>query len=238
MSTNINGNLTYRDFVVHIFTGILFNLFLIVALWSTLFPYCEEYARYDKVALSLVVAIPILFLEGHFILAIDRFFFIEIPKCYFMFRVCWFHRYLRKLRQKPKQKTTYIHYRKVAYRLRIIFRKKLWHKHKILFFIFLLPRISGQKVLREAKDGALVETSNLKNEADYNRCYVLSDFFKGVCCATMITLVVAVCAYNWVAVGILLLIFILSRMRERFYSMLYVKYRYVRQKEEKLDIGK
>ena len=225
MGVKMEDKLTYRDFVANIFTGVLFNIFLLGVLWEKLPLQWQEYKLHNEVILSLI-AIPVLYLEGHFILAIDRFFFVEIPKFCFIFRVCYFRRYLRKERQKPKQQTTNIHYRKVAYRLRRIFRKKILNKHKILFFIFLSPRISGQRVIREDKDGYLVKSIDAKKKIRSNRYYVKSDFFRGVCCAAIITGIIAACLYNWIAVGILAGVVVLSWMRARYYSWLYVKDRY------------
>ena len=36
MSANFDGTLTYRDYVVHVFTGILLNVFLLVAFFPAL----------------------------------------------------------------------------------------------------------------------------------------------------------------------------------------------------------
>ncbi len=39
MKDYYEGSLSYRDYVVHIFTGILFNVFLLAAIWKNLPPY-------------------------------------------------------------------------------------------------------------------------------------------------------------------------------------------------------
>ncbi len=229
MSTNFDGNLSYRDYIVHIFTGILFNLFMLGAFWYSLPPYWYEYEFPHELILSLL-AIPVLFLEGHFILAINRLFLVVIPQEIFMYRV-WYRQYLRKKQVLCKNKAIEdVHYKKVANRVRIRWYKKLYQKSfisKILFFLFFSNRILGQKIVREDKEGSLIETSDTKKEAASNRYYVLSDFFKGVGTAAFIALVFAVCQHNWKVVCILLGIIILAKQRARFFSMLYVKYKYV-----------
>ena len=82
MKTNFNGALNYRDYVVHIFSGILFNVFLILALTPSLTPCFWTFGISNEIILSLL-AVPIMFLEGHFLLAIDRFFFVEFPSWIF-----------------------------------------------------------------------------------------------------------------------------------------------------------
>lgn len=83
MTTNFKGELSYRDYVVHVFTGIIFNVFLMLALFmSDSTPKVLTTEIPNQIIIS-IIAIPILFLEGHFILAIDRLLFIEIPSWYF-----------------------------------------------------------------------------------------------------------------------------------------------------------
>ena len=83
MSTNIGGKLEHRNYVVHVFTGILLNVFLLAALFPALPDRWWEYDLPNEIIISLI-AIPILFLEGHFLLAIDRLLFIEIPIMVFL----------------------------------------------------------------------------------------------------------------------------------------------------------
>lgn len=83
MNTNFDGKLEYRDYVVHLFTGILLNVFLLAALFPALPDRWWEYDLPNEIIISLI-AIPILFVEGHFLLAIDRLLFIEIPSWFFL----------------------------------------------------------------------------------------------------------------------------------------------------------
>lgn len=241
----MEDKLTYRDFVANIFTGVLFNIFLLGVLWEKLPLQWQEYKLHNEVILSLI-AIPVLYLEGHFILAIDRFFFVEIPKYYFICAVL-FSRKTKNQVQSQEQEP--VHYRIEAYKKRIDWYKKLYKFpdedemkryniwkiliNKILFFIFLSPRIYGQRVIREDKDGSLVKSIDAKKKKRSSRYYVKSDFFRGVCCAAIITGIIAACLYNWIAVGILAGVVVLSWMRARFYSLQYVKDRYEKKQTNK-----
>lgn len=242
--------LTYRDYVVHIFTGILFNVFLLVVFWPLLPANWWQYDLQNSLIWSLA-AIPILFLEGHFILAIDRFFMIELFKWRF---ICLVKRHRRK---KEKLGTTTnkdshefseinctekeekgmapnkeIHYRIAAYKLRMKWYDELYKQCKWLFLLLFSARISGQKVIRKDKDGPLVKTKKEEKKALSTRYYVLSDFFKGICCASVIAGIISLCTANWWAAGAIFVVFVLSKQRERFYSMLYVKERYAKKKKE------
>ena len=89
-------------------------------------------------------------------------------------------------------------------------------------------------MVRKDKDGELV-----KNEMTEltTRHYVLSDFFKGVCCAAVFVLPFAIWFHNWLVLGVMLFIILLSRQRARFYSMMYVKHRYKKKDTEKTGIS-
>lgn len=229
---NYKENLTYRDYVVHIFTGVLFNVFMLVALFPILPDKWWEYDLQNEVVWSLV-AIPILYLEGHFILAINRLVMVVPLKWYYIILV-------KKSRKKQKngKKTKYdvpSKYaeekdRVAAYKWRMDRHEEIYQKQKVRFFLFLSARIAGQKVVRKDKDGEL--TKNERTELT-TRYYVLSDFFKGVNCSTCLVFFVAFFLFNWWAAGAMFIIHILSRQRARYFSMLYVKYRYKKKDTEK-----
>lgn len=272
--------LTYRDYIVHIFTGVIFNVFLLVVFWPLLPANWWQYDLQNSLIWSLA-AIPILFLEGHFILAIDRFFMIELFKWRF---ICLVKRHRRKKEklgtttnkdsstgQEPLSDSTpdnkrlrallprnfvekhhhefseinctekeekemapnkEIHYRIAAYKLRMKWYDELYKQCKWLFLLLFSARISGQKVIRKDKDGPLVKTKKEEKKALSTRYYVLSDFFKGICCASVIAGIISLCTANWWAAGAIFVVFVLSKQRERFYSMLYVKERYAKKKKE------
>ena len=194
MSTNFDGKLTYRDYVVHIFTGILFDVFLILALNPPLGEYCYALDTSNEIILSLI-AIPILFLEGHFLLAIDRLFFVEIPT--------WIFR-----------KT------KVSFRDA---KTKLFERHRFLFILLFGKRILGQKIILEIEQSEKSPLFDPDIANNSHRYYILSDFFKGEGCAAWIALIVSFVQCNCFAIVILLVVVVLSWFRARFYSRMYVK---------------
>ena len=223
MSANFDGNLTYRDYVVHIFSGILFNIFLLAALFEPdwLLGMMSKNLR-NEIVLSLI-AIPILYVEGHFILAIDGLFMKEIFKWYFILLVKRFrHKQEKDMQNKAEYHHSEEHYKIVAYKLRQRWYYTMYKKNKFWFFLLLSIRISGQKVIKRDTEGVLVKVKN-EDEVLPTRYYVLSDFFKGVCCAACIAFVVSLCVCNWLVTGVMLLVIILARQRTRHYSMLYVK---------------
>lgn len=239
MSTDFEGKLTYRDYVAHIFTGVIFNVFLLAALFPVLPDKWWEYDFNNEFIWSLA-AIPILYLEGHFIHAINRFLLVAIPKWWFIFRVKCFRRKQEKGQVNANNdsilsKYSDKHYRIAAYRLRMEWYEKIFEKCKFLFFLFLSVRISGQKIVRKDKDGDLVKIAKTEMTIRY---YVLSDFFKAVGCAALISLIVAACFCNCWAVGVMFAIIFLSRQRARYFSMLYVKYRYKKKDTEEEPIEK
>ena len=231
MNTNFDSALTYRDYVVHIFTGVLFNIFLVAALWPIIPADWRHYEFHNEIIMSLM-AIPVLFLEGHLISAIDRLFMVVPFKWYFILLV----KHLRHKQEKKYSRSTYNHkrtrdrehYRKVAYKLRLRWYDSLLHKHPIFFFLLFSPRILGQKVVRKDKDGILIKTSKKGKKEEAKRYYVLSDFFKGCITAAFIAMGIAFFTSNWFVFIAMVCIIVLSRQRTRYYSMLYVKYRYVK----------
>lgn len=272
MSTNFDGTLTYRDYVVHIFTGILFNVFLVAVFWLQLPSNWWEYELHNGFIWA-VVAIPVLFLEGHLVLAVSRIIHFEFFKVDFILSV---KRYRKKQKQEAKNerqspknnnqanlfpskfvKYHYeeiveknddeyndedanvgqeIHYRKAAFKLRVKWEENLWRQYRWLFFILFYARISGQKIIKKDKDGPIVKTTKENKLEVASRYYVLSDFFKGVCCASFIALIMAICAHRWWVVVTMLGIYILSWLRERCFSFLYVDKAYVK-KEEKIPVN-
>jgi len=235
MSENFDGSLTYRDYVVHVFTGILFNVFLVAASYTpdTILPnsLCEMIQKLDfatEIILSLM-AISIFFLEGHFLLTIDRFFFVELPS--------WLYG-LRKQRGKMAEKDDDVigeksdGYSHVSAPYRSA-REKLFQKCKMPFYLLFGKRIIGQKIIRKSIDGTLVKTKNENKKSLSKRYYVLSDFFKGCGLAAWIALFVAVANHNWLCVAALGVVIILAWLRCRFYSRLYVKNRYKKKNEDK-----
>lgn len=228
MSTNFDGNLTYRDYVVHTFTGILFNVFLLAAIWPILPPYWWEHEINNELIWALI-SIPILFLEGHFILAIDRLLFIEIPS--------WGFRLTQRKNKKnegetAEEQTDDDEQDPAPYRA---WRKKLYDKCTVIFYLLFGKRIIGQKTIREKEIGLIVKTKKDDKKKLSKRYFILSDFFKGVGCAAWIALVFACVQHNWWCVASLGLVISLSWFRCRLYSKLYVKNRYVKKKEGDVD---
>lgn len=226
MSETLDGKLEYRDYVVHIFSGILSDVFLLTAFWPTLPPHWWEQELHNAVVWS-IIAIPVLFLEGHFIMAIDRFLFIELPSWCFDLK-----------KQKKKSKGTdekmfdgdnqvSAPYRKA--------REKLYQKCKILFHLLFGKRVIGQKIIRKEKVGPLVKIKKEDKESQTGRYYAMSDFFKGVGLSAWIAVVVAFALQNWRAVVVLCVVIVLAWLRCRFYSRLYVKYRYKKKGDGKKE---
>ena len=134
MSTDLEGKLTYRDYVAHIFTGVIFNVFLLASLFPVLPDKWWEYDFNNELIWSLA-AIPVLYLEGHFIHAINRFLLVAIPKWVFIFRVKCFRRKQEKGQKKANNdsilsKYSDKHYRIAAYRLRMEWYEKIFKKCK------------------------------------------------------------------------------------------------------------
>lgn len=232
MNTDFDGILTYRDYVAHIFTGVIFNVFLLAALFPVL-PYkWWEYDLHNEVVWSLV-AIPILYLEGQFIHTINRAVMVDVFKNWFILRV----KYLRRKQEKKHGNTnddavskySKEHYRTAAYKRRMEWHERLYKKHKFWYFLLLSARISGQKVVKKDKLGDIVKTTKTELTTRY---YILSDFFKGVCCAAVLVLPFVIWLHNWLVLGIMLFIILLSRQRARFYSMMYVRFRYKKKDAE------
>ncbi len=238
MNTDFEGKLTYRDYVVHIFTGVIFNVFLLAALFPVLPDKWWEYDLQNEVVWSLV-AIPILYLEGQFIHTINRAVMVDVFKNWFILRV----KYLRRKQEKKHGNTnddavskySKEHYRTAAYKRRMEWHERLYKKHKFWYFLLLSARISGQKVVKKDKLGDIVKTTKTELTTRY---YILSDFFKGVCCAAVLVLPFVIWLHNWLVLGIMLFIILLSRQRARFYSMMYVRFRYKKKgtkKEQETD---
>lgn len=212
MTTNFKGDLSYRDYVVHVFTGIIFNVFLMLALFmpdST--PKVLTTEIPNQIIIS-IIAIPIFFLEGHFILAIDRLLFIEIPS--------WFFRIKNKKSVSGSGQPNKSPFRAA--------RKDLYEKHPTLFTVLFGKRIIGQKVIQKAKHPDYVKTTGQNKLSVLHRYYILSDFFKGVGCAAWIALIVALTQQNWIVIVIMTVVIVLSWFRTRFYSSRYAKQYYVK----------
>lgn len=219
MSASFDGNLTYRDYVVHIFTGILFNVFLMPALYTpdTVLPPAisetlKELDTTTEIILSLV-SIPILFIEGHFLLAFDRFLFVEFPT--------WWCDCKENSDYEPDNQNAPA---KPYYAA----RKRLYGNSRLLFHLLFTKRVVGQRIIKE--DCTLVK--NQKDSSLSSRYYVLSDFFKGCGTSAWIALVVAVFKHNWWCVVVLGVIIIFAWLRCRFYSRLYMGSRYVKKGSE------
>ncbi len=223
MSASFDGNLTYRDYVVHIFTGILFNVFLVAALYTpdTVLPpaisdILQKLDATTEIILSLA-AIPVLFIEGHFLLAFDRFLFVEFPT--------WWCKCKKNRDYAPDDQNTPA---KPYYAA----RKRLYQNNWLFFQLLFEKRVVGQRIIKEVdEDCTLVK--NQKESALSRRYYVLSDFFKGCGTSAWIALVVAVFKHNWWCVGVLGGIIVFAWLRCRFYSKLYMRKRYVKKGEEK-----
>lgn len=79
METGFDGKIAYRDYAVHFFTGVLFNFFLLLVFYPIYgIPKIFTEDIPNELIVS-IIAIPILFLEGHFLSAIDRLLFMELP---------------------------------------------------------------------------------------------------------------------------------------------------------------
>ncbi len=219
MKTNFDGELNYRDYVVHIFSAILFNVFLFLALKPSIPPCLWDLELHNELILTLV-AIPILFLEGHFLLAIDRFLFVELFS--WMFNSKNKASSIKKDENEDYEDPSDKYDQELApYRSA---REHLYDKYKckVLFYLLFGKRIIGQSIIREKKYGFW--KAGTKNEKKRLRYDALSDFFKGVGCGAWIALIVAFTQKNWYAVAVLFGIIVLAWLRCRFYSMLYVKY--------------
>ena len=221
MSANFDGNLTYRDYVVHIFSGILFNVFLLAALYTpdtilpdSLYEIIQKLDFSGEIIFS-IMAIPVLFLEGHFLLAIDRFLFIELPTWYFDCK--------RNKNSEPDNQ-------KDAENPYCTARKQLYRKFKLLFHLLFTKRIIGQRIIKEVKENCILVKSK-KGSGSSRRYYVLSDFFKGCGFAAWIALFVAFAKHNWWCVAALGAVIVLAWLRCRFYSRLYVKNTYIKKNE-------
>lgn len=235
MSANFDGYLTYRDYVVHIFTGILFNVFMVAALYTpdtvlpnSLYEMVQKLDSATEIILSLM-AIPVLFIEGHFLLAIDRFLFVELPSWLYGLKKQKKSQVADKNDDMIEKKTDCYGHVSAPYRTA---RENSYRKCKIIFYLFFEKRIIGQKIIRKSIDGALVKTKNEKKKSLSNRYYVLSDFFKGCGLAAWIALFVAVDRHNWSCVAALGTVIVLAWLRCRFYSRLYVKHGYKKKEED------
>lgn len=198
MESDIFRSLSYRDLVVYIFTGLLFNLFLWAALWPILPVNFWEYDLQNEVIWSLI-AIPVLFLEGHFILAVDRLLFVEIPQIISV-------KY-KKERMANKAKA----FKEC--------RRDLKTNCSFLFYLLFGKRITGQITIQDKQSKQKIESENSITD----RYYILSDFFKGIGCSAWVALFVALYYCNWCVLFVLLAIIVLSWLRTRFYSSLYVR---------------
>lgn len=217
METGFDGKIAYRDYVVHFFTGVLFNFFLLLVFYPIYgIPKIFTEDIPNELIVS-IIAIPILFLEGHFLSAIDRLLFMELPS--------WIY----------EKNNTISSAEGKLFRRSFKDARKKWYKKCPVFFIILFgKRITGQKTIREIKnEEELVINKNEENKVLVQRYYVLSDFFKGVGCAAWIAFIIAVVQLfrfatllSWVILGILLMVILLSWFRCRFYSKLYVRYYY------------
>lgn len=217
MTADFDEKLNYRDYVVHIFTGLLFDVFLLAAIYPILPSGWWKYDLLNELIWSLI-AIPILFLEGHFLLAIDRLLFVEIPSWYF------------GLKNKKDDNVDNDEYpddedgqAPAPYRH---WRMKKYENCKAFFCLFFGKRIMGQMDRRRVKNEVLVKTTEENNLRKAARYDILSDFFKGVGCAAWIALFVALFQANWCIVGCMFGIIVLSWLRCRFYSFMCVKYSY------------
>lgn len=229
MSETLDSKLEYRDYVVHVFSGILFDVFLLTAIWPTLPLHWWEHELHNAVVWS-IIAIPVLFLEGHFILAIDRFFFIEFPSW------CFGLKKQKKNNDGTVEKPSDDDDQESApYREA---REIMYQKCKTLFYLLFGKRIIGQKIIRKKNVGPLVKIKNRDKENRARRYYVMSDFFKGVGFSAWTSIIVAFALQNWHAVVILGLVIVLAWLRCRFYSRLYVKSSYKKKcngKEEAIE---
>lgn len=124
-----------------------------------------------------------------------------------------------------------IHYRKAAYKLRIKWEDNLWDQHKWLFVLLFYARRNGQKIIRKDKDGPIIKTTDENKLEVASRYYVLSDFFKGICCSSIITFIIALFTHRWWIAVAMFIVFIFSWLRERCFSMLYVKTAYAKKKK-------
>ena len=153
-----------------------------------------------------------MFLEGHFLLAIDRLLFIEIPS--------WFFRIKNKNSVPESDQPNKKPFRDA--------RENLYEKYPFLFTVLFGKRIIGQKVIQKAKHPDYVKTTDQEKISILHRYYILSDFFKGVGCAAWIALIVALTQQNWIVVVIMAVVIVLSWFRTRFYSSRYAQQYYVK----------
>ena len=209
MGTIIDNQLTYRDNVVHIFTGILFNVFMAVAYCNNISSNLWEIELKNEIILSFL-AIPVFFLEGHLLLAIDRIFFIDIPRTYFLLKS-------RKMDTNTDTEEIYL-----------TARRNFYNKHSFLFKLLCGKRIIGQKVIQEKENNLDLKTKREDNAELCSRYYILSDFFKGCGISAWIALIVACVKHNWWAVIIFSVLLFLLRQRCSFYSSSYVKNKYAK----------
>lgn len=213
MKDYYDESLSYRDYVVHIFTGILFNLFLLAAVWTILPPNWWEYELHNEILL-LLIAIPVFFLEGHFILAIDRFLFME----FFSWLLHLINRKIRK-KQDIKEEEQSDEDESSSNKKE---REELYGKCEKFFYLLFAKRVIGQKIILKVDKKKKLE----KTPANICRYDMLSDFFKGVGCAAWIALFMALFVCNWCIAGCMLAVIVLSWLRCRYYSWLYVKNAY------------
>ena len=191
----MDSKLTYRDTLTLVFVSIITDVFILFSLrsivnWEWLMS-CDT----KNTCIIGIISIPLLYLEGHLIYALDNLFFIELLSQKFRFKL-----YNCKC-------TRWLFY--IIYSSRIFGQK------------CIIASNGNKEVTKEIIDNLF--TKIIDNISD--RYYVIADFCKGAMFACMCAGIISCIYEDWMAVCGFAMCYFLLYFRAKRYSILYVKYR-------------
>ena len=186
---------TYRDYITLIFNGILLNL-------SLVFIFGLDNLRDNEILQFLInnqiigasIALPVVFLEGHLLLALDKILFEIIPE---------------QIRLKLFLKGGLF---------RMLFYSIFWcriYGQKLYYHRTILDK--NDDLLKSNKGSSIVDKiqNKMKKKTDKriktsSRYYCFSDFFKGVCLTTFSCAILSLTTHKLNYFTFFIILFVLS----------------------------
>ena len=210
---DINVELTYRDFIQVIFNGILANIALLFGLYICGIDHIIDNEVFkllmDYQLIGTIILLPVFFVEGHSIIALDKIIFNLILckriRLILFFSDCKFKRCL----------------------FDILYGCRIYGQKCYLFENYLRSRQGD--VFRNDIQQIIEEKKKSESSEKINRYNTFADFFKGFCLIMFTLLIITFIQSEWMWFSVFMFIWLCSLRRQWFYSNLYVKKNYISQ---------
>lgn len=207
---DINVDLTYRDFIQVIFNGILANIALLFGLYICGIEHIIDNDVFkllvDNQFIGTIVLLPVFFVEGHTVIALDKIIFSLILckkiRLSLFFSDCKFKRRLFDM----------------------LYGCRIYGQKCYLFEKYLRSRQGD--VFRNDIQQIIEEKKRTKTPEYIKRFNTFADFFKGFCLIVFTLLIITLIQSEWVWFSVFFFIWLCSLRRQWFYSNLYVTKNY------------